>query len=162
MHWKNLSNYDYLGSYSLEGIVPEVTLTLKSIKKERVTAAGGASEDCIVATFEEKKVDGVEVKPMVLNKTNCKTIEKIYGTGDIEEWIGKKITVFSTTTRFARDIVPCLRIRQEVPTEKVYTCSVCGTQIEKATYNGSISKYGVALCSKECLEKYNESKEKGE
>ena len=160
MHWKNLANYDYLGAYSLEGIATEVTLTIKSIKKERVTANGGASEDCIVAYFEETKVDGVEVKPMVLNKTNCKTIEKIYNTGDVEEWLGKKITIFATTTKFARDIVPCLRIKNEVPVEKVYACSVCGTQITKQTHDASISKYGVALCSKECLEKSKE--EKGE
>ena len=133
MHWKNLANYDYLGAYSLEGIATEVTLTIKSIKKERVTANGGASEDCIVAYFEETKVDGVEVKPMVLNKTNCKTIEKVYNTGDVEEWLGKKITIFATTTKFARDIVPCLRIKNEVPVEKVYTCAICGTQITKQT-----------------------------
>ena len=160
MHWKNLANYDYLGAYSLEGVATEVTLTIKSIKKERVTANGGASEDCIVAYFEETKVDGVEVKPMVLNKTNSKTIEKIYNTGDVEEWLGKKITIFATTTKFARDVVPCLRIKPEVPVEKVYACSICGVQITKQTHDASIAKYGVALCSKECLEKSKE--EKGE
>lgn len=160
MHWKNLANYDYLGAYSLEGIATEVVLTIKSIKKERVTANGGASEDCIVAYFEETRADGVEVKPMVLNKTNCKTIEKIYNTGDVEEWLGKKITIFATTTKFARDVVPCLRIRPEIPVEKIYVCTVCGTQITKQTHDASIAKYGIALCSKECLEKSKE--EKGE
>lgn len=159
MHWKNLANYDYLGAYSLDGVAAEVVLTIKSIKKERVTSNGGASEDCIVAYFEETKVDGVEVKPMVLNKTNCKTIEKIYNTGDVEHWIGKKITVFATTTKFARDVVPCLRIRQEVPVEKVYTCTECGVQITKAIHDGSLAKYGIAVCSKECLEKSREKTE---
>ena len=121
MHWKNLANYDYLGAYSLEGIAPEITLTIKSIKKERVTANGGASEDCIVAYFEETNVDGVVVKPMVLNKTNCKTIEKVYETGDVEEWIGKQIIVFATTTKFARDVVPCLRVKNEKPVERYIT-----------------------------------------
>ena len=113
MHWKNLANYDYLGAYSLEGIASEITLTIKTIKVEKVTANGGSSEDCIVAYFEEKNVGKVEVKPMVLNKTNCKTIEKVYGTGNVEEWIGKPITVFATTTRFQRDMVPCLRVKEE-------------------------------------------------
>lgn len=91
MHWKNLANYDYLGAYSLEGKADEVVLTIKEIKRQLVTAEGGKSENCIVASFEETNVDGVEVKPMVLNKTNCKTIEKIYKTGEIENWIGKKL-----------------------------------------------------------------------
>ena len=150
MHWKNLANYDYLGAYSLDGIASEITLTIKLIKVERVTANGGAAEDCIVATFEEKNQDGVEVKPMVLNKTNCKIIEKVYGTGDVEQWIGKSIIIYSTTTRFQRDIVPCLRIKEEKP---VFTCSVCGKEIEKKTYDASKAKYGTPLCSKECLEK---------
>ena len=150
MHWKNLANYDYLGAYSLDGIASEITLTIKLIKVERVTANGGAAEDCIVATFEEKNQDGVEVKPMVLNKTNCKIIEKVYGTGDVEQWIGKPIIIYSTTTRFQRDIVPCLRVKEEKP---VFTCSVCGKEIENKTYDASKAKYGTPLCSKECLEK---------
>ena len=152
MHWKNLANYDYLGAYSLDGIAPEITLTIATIKVERVTANGGAAEDCIVAHFKEKTQDGVEVKPMVLNKTNCKTIEKVYGTGDVEQWIGKSIIVYATTTRFQRDVVPCLRVKDEKPT---FTCTVCGKEIEKATYDASKVKYGAPLCSKECLEKLN-------
>lgn len=32
-------------------------------------------------------------------------------------------------------------------------CSVCGKEIDNATYYGSMKKYGKALCSAECLEK---------
>jgi hypothetical protein len=157
--WKNLANYDYLGAYSLQGVAEEVTLTIKLVKKERVTANGGASEDCIVAYFEETNKDNVVVKPMVLNKTNCKIIEKLYNTPFIEEWVGKQITIYATTTKFARDIVPCLRIRNELPKVVTYNCSVCGKEISKAMYDGSIAKYGKAYCSKECLEKDNNTKE---
>lgn len=171
VHWKNLANYDYLGAYSLEGTgIDELVLTIKDVKKEKVTAPGGASDDCVVLYFEEKKYkDNVVVKPMVANKTNCKTIEKMYGAM-IGGWIGKKIIVYATTTKYARDIVPCLRIKNEKPQEDIYTCSVCGQVIDKKTYDGSIAKYGVALCSKECLERYKaaqaaetaENTEKGE
>lgn len=156
-NWKNLANYDYLGAYSLDGTgLSEIVLTIKEIKKERVTAQGGASDDCIVAYFEEKKYeDKVVVKPMVLNKTNCKTIEKLYGSF-IEDWLGKKIIIFATTTKYARDIVPCLRVKGELPKSKVYNCSICGQVIDKKVYDASISKYGVALCSKECLNIYKD------
>lgn len=164
-HWKNLANYDYLGAYSFEGTgIEEMVLTIKDVKRERVTAPGGNSEDCIVAYFEEKKYeDKIVVKPMVFNKTNCKIIQDLYGPY-IENWVGKKVIVYSTTTKFARDVVPCLRIKKEVPQEKVYTCSVCGQVIDKKVYDGSIAKYGVALCGKECLARSQESQnnEKGE
>ncbi len=154
-NWKNLANYDYLGAYSLDGTgLNEIVLTISFIKKETVTAQGGASDNCIVAYFEEKTYqDKVVVKPMVLNKTNCKNIEKIYGSF-IEDWIGKKIIIYATTTKFARDVVPCLRVKAEKPQEVIYACSVCGKAIDKKVYDGSISKYGVALCGKECLNIY--------
>ena len=157
-NWKNLANYDYLGAYSIEGTgLDQIVLTIRTVKRERVTSQGGASEDCIVVYFDEKTYkDKVVVKPMVFNKTNCKTVEKLYGSF-IEDWVGKKVIIYATTTKFARDVVPCLRIKNELPKEEVYACSVCGKPIDEKTYNASISKYGVALCSKECLNKYKDT-----
>lgn len=171
-HWKNIANYDYLGAYSLEGIAPTVTLTISSIRKQKVTAEGGKEDNCIVVFFEEEISDGVMVKPMVLNKTNCKIVASLYGDY-IEDWIGKKITIFATTTKFGRDTVPCLRVKKEVvenktpvttpevPEEK-RKCVVCGNVVNMKVYEGSMKKYGVVLCSKECLEKYNEKENKDE
>lgn len=156
MHWKNLASYDYLGSYSLEG-VSSVILTIKDIRTEMVTAENGKKEQCIVVSFEEEQVGKVVVKPMVMNKTNCKTIEKIYGTGEVEKWIGLPIEVFATETRFGRDMVPCLRVK---PNKVSLKCSVCGKEIPSKIYNASLLKYGAALCSEECKNKMNE--EKGE
>lgn len=39
-------------------------------KKEMVTGANGQKSECFVAYFHEN------VKPMILNKTNCKAIER--------------------------------------------------------------------------------------
>jgi hypothetical protein len=162
-NWKNLANYDYLGAYSLDGTgFNEIILTIRTIKRERVTSTGGNSEDCIVAYFEEKTYgDKVVVKPMVMNKTNCKTIEKLYGSF-IEDWVGKKIIIFATTTKFARDVVPCLRVKNELPKETIYACSICGKVIDKKMYDASVSKYGVALCSKECFNRYKDTIQENE
>lgn len=156
MHWKNLANYDYLGAYSLDGVAEEVTLTIKEINRKLVTAQGGSSEMCTIAHFEEKEVNGVVVKPMVLNATNCKTLESVFGTPHIEKWVGKRFTVKASETKMGREIVPCLRIKHE----KIDTCSVCGEVITKKIYDYSLPKYGRAICSKECAEKIKE--EKGE
>ena len=147
-HWRNLTDMSHLRAECFAPKEKKV-LTIKSVYSDKVTDSNGRVEVKPVASFEE------DVLPMVLNVTNCKTIESLYGTGNINEWVGKKIQVFATTTKVGtRTGVPCLRIEKVIPTsnEVKYYCSVCGKEISKATYEGSIKKYGKAFCSKECLE----------
>ena len=40
-------------------------------------------------------------KPMILNRTNCKTIAKLHGSPEVEDWVGKKIQIYATTTKVA-------------------------------------------------------------
>ena len=98
---------------------------------------------------------------MVLNVTNCKMIEKIYGTGNIYDWIGKKIQVIATKTKVAGESVACLRIENVIPTtnEPKYYCAVCGKEISKDIYDKSIKHYGKPYCSKECLEEDSKGKQ---
>lgn len=111
-HWKKQFNYDYLGAYSLQD-GKEVTLTMASTKKEKVTGGDGKKQDCFICYFKEQ-MDWV--KPMILNRTNCKTIEKIYGTPYIEEWQGKQITIYiQSGIRAFGDVVDALRIKPEKP-----------------------------------------------
>jgi hypothetical protein len=111
-HWKKLINPDYLGAYSLEP-GKDMTLTISKIVREVVKGEGGKKEECTVAYFVEKQ------KPMILNRTNQKTISKIHATPYIEDWAGKKITVYATTTKVAGDIVECLRIREIAPVQSL-------------------------------------------
>lgn len=170
-HWKQLANYNYMGAFSLDGIAKEVTVTIKSVAQELVTGPNGKQDPCIVAHFVEDHVNGVEIKPMILNKTNCKAIEKALGTGDTDGWIGKQVVVFATTTKYQRDMVPCLRIKdtpapkqlKKAPEAKQqYACSVCGKIIDKNIYDASVAKYGVALCSKECKDEYDKKQNENE
>lgn len=112
-HWKKNFNYNYLGSYSLdEG--QEVTLTITGVKKELVQSGNGEKESCTVATFKEKV--NKENKPMILNKTNCKIIEKLYGTPYIELWAGKQVTIYvDPNIKAFGETVEALRIKQIVP-----------------------------------------------
>lgn len=162
-HWKLLSDTNFLGSYSFNDEVKEIVVTITEIKSEEVTNPVGKKELCRVAYFEETEVNGVEVKPMILNKTNCERIEKLYGTPYIEDWVGKRIIIMKTMTDFAGEKVDCLRIKLETPPfkakakakEEIYNCSVCGTVISEKVRNAAIEKFGVAVCSKECAEKLN-------
>jgi hypothetical protein len=106
-HWKKQFNYDYLGAYSL---LPnqDMTLTIKETKKEMVTGTGGQKDQCFICYFEE------DVKPMILNKTNCKVIENLY-TPFVEDWPGKKVTVYAQKVKAFGEETEALRIRPEHP-----------------------------------------------
>ncbi len=107
-HWKQEFNYDYLGSYSL---LPneEKILTIKETKKVKVKGADGKDQDCTVAFFIENE------KPMILNKTNCKMIQKIYGTPYMEQWKGIRIVIVSSQVKAFGEIVEALRIKNVNP-----------------------------------------------
>lgn len=107
-HWKKYDNPDYLGAYSLQP-GEEPIYTIKRVTHEVVKGEGGKKDECRIAHFQEK------AKPMILNATNCKIITRLYGTPFVEEWAGKRIQIYSTTTKLAGEEVECLRIRPTIP-----------------------------------------------
>ena len=147
-HWKKMFNPDYLGAWALEK-GQEPILTIKSVKSELVTGDRGRKEELLVARFEE------ESQPMILNKTNCKTIQKIYKTPNTEDWVGKKIQVYATTTPFGGEVVECLRIKECVPViEPIINCEDCGENIKPAHgmtamqfSQYTLKKTGAKLCA---------------
>lgn len=105
-HWKRLVNPDYIGAYALNP-GEDLTVTIRNVAREMVTQAGGKKEECTVAHL-------VGHKPFILNATNSKTIAKLYGPY-IEDWAGKQITLYASSTKFGSEMVECLRIRQSAP-----------------------------------------------
>lgn len=104
-HWKLLINPDYIGAYALpDG--NDMTVTIDYVQRETVTGTGGKKEECTVAHL-------VGQKPMILNVTNSKSIQRLYGAY-IEDWAGKPITLFASTAKLAGEIVECLRVRPQV------------------------------------------------
>lgn len=160
-HWKKLQNPDYLGAYSLNP-GEDLILTIASVRQEKVTGTDGKKEGCMVARFKEN------VKPMILNVTNCKTIEKLYKTPYIEEWAGRKIQIYAEKVKAFGDVVDALRIRPFVPAVKTAEtkCTDCGRSI--TDFNGmtakklaqyTADKYGKPLCAS-CAAKAAQDKTK--
>ena len=171
-HWKKMVNLDYLGTYALEE-GQDLTLVIDYVRKENVTGNNGRNEQCMVAHFKG------DVKPMILNRTNAKTITKVTGSPYIEDWAGKAITLYADTTRFGGDIVECLRVRPYAPPAAKQTvaeqpkrtatdtsdliCENCGKPIT-AAYGKSAegvaelttAKYGKRLCAT-CAKEANAS-----
>lgn len=134
-HWKSQFNYDWLGAYSLpDG--KDIILTIKEAKREKVTGTNGKKEECLVCYFMEN------VKPMIINKTNCKAITKILGTPFIEKWAGGLIQIGASNVDAFGEMVDALRVRKFPPKlnkpekEKVATGSVAWNGIVTALQNG--------------------------
>ncbi|MEG1007541.1 MAG: hypothetical protein RSO15_14880 [Bacteroides sp.] len=107
-HWKTQFNYKWLGAYCLpDG--KDIILTIKEMKREEVVGTSGKKELLLVAYFHEA------VKPMVVNKTNCKALEKLFKTPIIEDWSGKQMQVGASRVDAFGDKVDALRVRPFLP-----------------------------------------------
>lgn len=87
----------------------EIILTIKSAGQEKVLGTDGKKTDCLVIHFQE------DVKPMILNATNAKAINKVSGTPYVEKWAGTKIQIYVTRLRAFGEDREALRIREFTP-----------------------------------------------
>jgi hypothetical protein len=152
-HWKTLDDPPYIGAYAFEPD-QEIVATIKFVRRETVIGEGGTKEECKVAHFEE-----AEIKPLILNATNSKTIEQIHKTPFIEDWIGKKIQLYVQKGIRGKkgEITDGVRVRPFVPkptSGSAITCAECGEEIRsfgkrtaKQLAEYTRSKYGRSLCA---------------
>ena len=83
----------------------EEVCTIKSLKRVNVARDDEEAEYKWTAKFAEHE------KPMVLNKTNIKRLEKALGD-DTDDWIDKTVVVYvDDNIQFGSDVVSGLRIR---------------------------------------------------
>lgn len=104
---------DFLYAYDLEG--RDVTVTIERVAAGTLTGKGGKSNKKPVLYFKGSK------KGLGLCITNARTINALYGSFNSDDWIGKKITLYPTTTTFGADTVECIRIRNVIPKGKAET-----------------------------------------
>ena len=154
--WQSTRDVNFVGSYDLIVGVDDnnqpiykdriVTIDYVNAKEEVMDAQTNKKVEKTVAHFKDK-----DVKPMILNTTNKKGIETATGTIFLEKWADKQILLTVEQVKAFGKVQPALRIKP-VPKR---LCDVCGKVISEEIYQGSMQKYGKALCSKECLEKIN-------
>jgi hypothetical protein len=107
-HWKKLANPDYLGASALNP-GDDLVVTIKMVRNESITGADRKKEECIVAYFEG------DVKPMIVNATNAKSITKLLGSAYIEDWQGKSIQLYAAKVNAFGEQVEALRVRPKLP-----------------------------------------------
>ncbi len=97
----------YIGAADCKG--RDVTLTIANVQVDELMLAGGRKHSKPVLYFERTE------KMLVLNKTNATTIANAHGS-EARQWIGKRITLYPTTTKCKGKTVPCVRVREIEPT----------------------------------------------
>ena len=165
-HWKSLVKPDaeYLGCQDFaEGT--DIIATIKSVGHETVTGTNGKKDDKAVIRFKEN------IKPLILNATNSKTIRDLFKTPYVEEWIGRKIQLYpDLSVKFAKEVTGGVRIRPFIPKDKSEKpkCFDCKCEIvplgdKTAEFLAEYTqkKYGKPLCP-ECAKKVAEAALKDE
>ena len=107
-HYMSMFDRDYLGHFDLQG--RDVTVVISKVLAGQLTAQGGRKSKKPIVYFEGKE------KGLICNKTNSKTIASMYGSY-VEAWVGKKITLYvsSTNNPDGSGAVECIRIRPTQP-----------------------------------------------
>ena len=109
-HYRKVFDSPYL---SAADVVEPISLTIARVTQE-VDKTKKSKDVFNTVYFVERDIrPGEKLKPMILNATNSKTVARLAGTPYIEEWGGKRITVYvETGIKFGRDTVDGLRIKQ--------------------------------------------------
>jgi len=110
IHWKKVFNSDYLGTCDLED-GKDLKAIIKSVTVKKVKNTDGKEQDRNVATFTDPNL-----KPMVLNVTNCKIIKKFAKSSYITDWHNIPVQIYiKDDIRAFGDITEGLRIRDIQP-----------------------------------------------
>jgi len=103
-HFRKMFDERFIGAWDMEG-KKDVTVTIKSVKREELQANAGADASHKPVLYFEKTDKG-----MVCNKTNAKAIAAAYGP-DVDDWIGKKITIHTERISAFGEMHDALRVR---------------------------------------------------
>lgn len=151
---------EYLGAEDLDpGSEPVVTID--AIYSGMVTLQRG-KEMKDVLTFREDRVPGIRnVRPLIVNATNRKTLRKLFGSVNVEKLVGQSIQLYvdpNVRDPSSGERTDGIRIRprRPQPTAKAepIICADCGKEIigvgrftPEIIAQGTMQKYGARLCS---------------
>ena len=95
----------YLGRFLKADMLrgKHVTVTIDKIEGEDLIGENNKTKSEWIVYIKERPLQ------LVLNKTNAFCIYRMFG-GNPSSWLGKKITIYPTTTKFGRNTVDCIRV----------------------------------------------------
>lgn len=108
-HWKADLPADYFGAQHLvDG--KDIIVKIADVRTEQVRNQQGAEEKLVIY------FDGnVRPNKWICNKTNASRIESVLGSPYIDEWVGKKIQLYSEMVSAFGKTGPAIRVREFAP-----------------------------------------------
>lgn len=152
-HWKKLNNPEYIGAYAFQP-GEEIMATISTVGREAVIGPDGRKEECTVVRFRE------DIKPLILNVTNAKMIQRVLKTPYVEEWAGRAIVMGVETVSAFGERVEAVRVKKKTPASPVATlCADCSQPVKNTDkftslqiIQAGMSRYGKAVCM-DCADK---------
>ena len=158
--WEKVLDPNFINAELIGDIGAERIVTIKDIDFKEAYDQKSNSKAMKQTLFFE------ECKPMVLTKTNAKTLIKLFGTdgSSPQACAGRKIVLYVAAVKVAGKAATGIRIREYVEAE----CDDCG-EILKPISSKSVSELveisrrntGRTLCLK-CMQKEKEKRDKEE
>ena len=108
-HYKKLKDPNYIGAYELmnsDGTTREMVVTIESAKKEELKNV--EKNQGLVLYIKGQK-------PMIVNSVNAKAISLATGSEFVEDWFGKKITLYVVKIKAFGEMMDALRVKKEAP-----------------------------------------------
>lgn len=146
--FRKFMDKSFLGSWDLPE-TGDLILTIDYVAKDEVQNEKGKDKK-MALHFKER-----EYKPMICNKTNAEAISKAYGSRNVDDWMGKKISLYKATISAFGQTTECLRVRDYPPKQDEYYCEVCGELITDQTYEGK--KYRAKAIANNAISKFNKA-----
>ena len=90
-HYRKVFKSDHLGCADLEDFIEQgsnLVFTIKQVKQEYGAKVAGKKIDANIAYFNEN------IKPLVLNATNSKTLKKLTGSSFVDDWSNTTIQLY--------------------------------------------------------------------
>lgn len=100
--WDEMFPGRFLKAGLLKG--KDVTLTISAVDLERLPNDKGQDETRGVLSFAQTD------RQLTINKTNGLCLKAMFG-GQVQGWVGKRVTFFPTMDRFGSESVEAIRVR---------------------------------------------------
>ena len=115
-HYRKVFKSDHLGVADLEDLIEtgnSLVFTIQQVKQEIGVAVAGRKGNHNIAYFKEN------IKPLVLNATNSKTMKALCGGSSfIEDWSSVPVKLYIDPSAKFGDNIGGVRIHPNAPTQK--------------------------------------------
>jgi hypothetical protein len=110
-------NDAYPSKYLKASDLPDEGAEAYTIEGTEIEEIGRDREKKPVIHFEETD------KGLVCNKTNARSIARLLGSDDFDDWIGHKIYLYRAEVEFQGDMVEAIRVKSKTPPKAAKTPS---------------------------------------